>query len=600
MTNQKYIRNFSIVAHIDHGKSTLADRMLEATGAISEKEMREQVLDDMDLERERGITIKASAVRMHYTAHDGHTYELNLIDTPGHVDFSYEVSRALHACEGALLLVDVSQGVEAQTVANAYLAIAEDLVLIPVVSKIDLTDFDPRQVARQLHEEFGFAEHEIHYASGKTGAGVAEILEAIVQEIPPPAGDPNAPLKALIFDCEFDAHLGVVAYVRIFEGTVAAGDRIQMMSTGQVFEVSSVGVFAPQRQEVDRLSAGSVGYLTAGIKHAAESRVGDTITSASRPASVPLPGYRKVRPMVFAGLYPVDNADQPALKDAIEKYSLNDAAFSYEPESSTALGFGFRCGFLGLLHMEIVQERLEREYGLELVATAPSVRYRILRTDGEVIEINNPALLPEPQYIEAVEEPVVAATITVPQEHVGGCMKLSESVRGQFQRMDYQQAGDRVVLHYILPLAEIIVDYYDNLKSISRGYALLDYEPAGYTVADLVKVDILVNNEPVDALAIIAHRRLAEQRGRAIIANLKKEIPRQLFEVRLQAAIGKRVVAAMRIPPLRKDVIEKLYGGDVTRKRKLLEKQKAGKKRMKQVGKVEIPQEAFMSVLRTD
>jgi len=605
MTNQQYIRNFSIIAHIDiahidHGKSTLADRMLEATGAISGKEMRAQVLDTMDLERERGITIKASAVRIYYAAKDGHSYELNLIDTPGHVDFSYEVSRALHACEGALLLADVSQGVEAQTVANAYLAIAEDLKLIPVISKIDLTNFEPSRVVRELGDEFGFTEQQIRYASGKTGAGVEEILEAIVRDIPPPAGDPNAALKALIFDCEFDLHLGVVAYVRVFQGTVAAGDRIQMMSTGQTFEVSGVGVFAPQRQEVDKLSAGSVGYLTAGIKHAAESRVGDTITSADRPAVQALPGYRKVRPMVFAGLYPVDNADQPALKDAVEKYSLNDAAFSYEPESSAALGFGFRCGFLGLLHMEIVQERLEREYELELVATAPSVRYRILRTDGEVMEMNNPALLPEPQYIEAIEEPVVAAAITVPQKYIGGCMKLSESVRGQFQGMDYEQGGDRAVLHYRLPLAEIIVEYYDSLKSVSRGYALLDYEPAGYEVAELVKVDILVNDDPVDALAIIAHRQFAERRGRAIIANLKKEIPRQLFEFRLQAAIGKRVIAAMRIPPLRKDVIEKLYGGDVTRKRKLLEKQKAGKKRMKQVGQVEIPQAAFMSVLRRD
>jgi len=600
MTNQEHIRNFSIIAHIDHGKSTLADRMLEATGAISGKEMREQVLDTMDLERERGITIKASAVRMHYTAKDGQSYELNLIDTPGHVDFSYEVSRALHACEGALLLADVSQGVEAQTVANAYLASDEDLKLIPVISKIDLANFEGSRVARQLGDEFGFTEQQIHYASGKTGAGLEEIFESIVRDIPPPAGDPNAALKALIFDCEFDSHLGTIAYIRVFEGTVAAGDRIQMMSTGQTFEVSGVGVFAPKRQEVNKLSAGSVGYLTAGIKQAAESRVGDTITSADRPAPKALPGYRRVQPMVFAGLYPVDNADQPALKDAVEKYSLNDAAFSYEPESSAALGFGFRCGFLGLLHMEIVQERLEREYDLELVATAPSVRYRILRTDGEIMEINNPALLPEPQHIEAIEEPVVAAAITVPQKYVGGCIKLSESVRGQFQRMDYEQDGDRAILHYGLPLAEIIVDYYDDLKSISRGYALLDYEPAGYEVAELVKVDILVNDEPVDALAIIAHRKFAEQRGRAIIANLKKEIPRQLFEVRLQASIGKRVIAAMRIPPLRKDVIEKLYGGDVTRKRKLLEKQKAGKKRMKQVGQVEIPQEAFMSVLRTN
>jgi len=599
MTNQKYIRNFSIIAHIDHGKSTLADRMLEATGAISESDMREQVLDDMDLERERGITIKASAVRMQYTAKDLHTYELNLIDTPGHVDFSYEVSRALHACEGAVLLVDVSQGVEAQTVGNAYMALDEGLELIPVVTKIDLEKFDRAQAARQLQDDFGFASEQIHFTSGKTGAGVEKLFEAIVEQIPPPAGDPDAPLKALIFDSKFDLHLGVVAYIRVFDGTVRAGDHIQMMSTGQTFEVTGVGVFAPQMAKVDELGAGSVGYLTASMKQVADSRVGDTITSADRPATEPLPGYRKSQPMVFAGLYPVDNADHPALRDALDRYSLNDAAFVYEPETSAALGFGFRCGFLGLLHMDIVQERLEREYSLDLVATAPSVGYRILRTDGEIIEIHNPAALPEPQHVEQIEEPIVAAQITVPQSYVGACMKLSESVRGKFVDMEYIET-DRVVLNYTLPLAEIIVDYYDNLKTVSRGYAMLDYEPAGYQVADLVKVDILVNGDPVDALAIITHRQFAERRGRTIIKNLKREIPRQLFEVRLQASIGKRVVAAMRIPPLRKDVIEKLYGGDVTRKRKLLEKQKAGKKRMKQVGQVEIPQEAFMAVLRTD
>ena len=599
MSNQEYIRNFSIIAHIDHGKSTLADRMLEVTGAVNESEMREQILDDMDLERERGITIKASAVRMRYPAKDGHTYELNLIDTPGHVDFSYEVSRALHACEGAVLLVDVSQGVEAQTVGNAYMALDEGLELIPVITKIDLENFDREQVGQQLQDQFGFPAEQTHFTSGKTGAGVEQLLQAIVEQIPPPAGDPKGPLKALIFDSEFDPHLGVIAYVRVFDGTVRSGDRIQMMSTGQSFEVTGVGVFAPEMEKADELGAGSVGYLTASMKQVADSRVGDTITSADHPAPDPLPGYRQSRPMVFAGLYAVDNADHPALKDALDKYSLNDAAFVYEPESSMALGFGFRCGFLGLLHMDIVQTRLEREYSLGLVATAPSVGYRILRTDGEVVEIHNPAALPEPQHVEQIEEPVVAARITVPQSYVGACMKLSESVRGKFAEMNYVET-DRVVLDYTLPLAEIIVDYYDNLKTVSRGYAILDYEPAGYQVADLVKVDTLVNGDPVDALAIITHRQFAEQRGRAIIKNLKREIPRQLFEVRLQASIGKRVIAAMRIPPLRKDVIEKLYGGDVTRKRKLLEKQKAGKRRMKQVGYVEIPQEAFMAVLRTD
>ncbi len=599
MTKQERIRNFSIIAHIDHGKSTLADRMLEVTGAVSERDMREQVLDDMDLERERGITIKASAVRMEYTAEDGETYELNLIDTPGHVDFSYEVSRALHACEGAVLLVDVSQGVEAQTVANAYMAVDEGLELVPVVSKVDLEQFDSQAVSEEMQETFDFVPEDVVFTSGKTGHGVEGLLEAVVAQVPPPAGDPEAPGQALIFDSEFDPHRGVIIYIRVFAGTIKQGDRIMMMATGKAFEVTEVGVFRPQRQAVEQLSAGEVGYLAAGIKDVKDSRVGDTVTSAERPAAQPLPGYREVRPMVFCGLYPADNAQYQALKDALDKFSLNDAAFRYEPETSTALGFGFRCGFLGLLHMEIAQERLEREYGLDLVATAPSVKYRVLKTDGEVLEIENPAQLPDPGEIEAIEEPVVAARITCPQQYVGPCMELSENCRGQFGKTDYRHS-DRVIIEYKLPLAEIIVEYFDNLKSATRGYATLDYEPAGYQQADLVKVDIMVNGDPVDALAVVTHRQFAEKRGRAVIKKLRKVIPRQLFDVRLQASIGKRIIAAERIPPLRKDVIEKLYGGDVTRKRKLLEKQKAGKKRMKQIGSVEIPQEAFMSILRRD
>ncbi len=599
MTNQQHIRNFSIVAHIDHGKSTLADRLLEATGAINERDMREQVLDDMDLERERGITIKASAVRLEYTGRDGQTYELNLIDTPGHVDFSYEVSRALHACEGAVLLVDVSQGVEAQTVANAYMAVDERLALIPVVSKVDLDQFDAEAVTEELEEVFGFAPEDIVFTSGKTGEGVDDLLEAIVQRIPVPAGDRDATLKALVFDSEFDPYRGVIAYIRVLEGTLKAGDDILMMATGKEFEVSEVGVFRPQREAVRQLSAGEVGYLAASIKDVKDSRVGDTITSAQRPAVQPLAGYREVRPMVFCGLYPAENAQYQALKDALDKFSLNDAAFRYEPETSVALGFGFRCGFLGLLHMEIAQERLEREYGLDLVATAPSVEYRILTTSGEALEVENPAHFPDPAQIEVIEEPIVQARITCPYQYVGPCMELSENCRGQFIDTDYRE-GQRVIIEYNLPLAEIIVDYFDNLKSATRGYATLDYEPAGYQGANLVKLDILVNGDPVDALAIITHKEFAERRGRAVIEKLREVIPRQLFEVRLQASIGKRIIAAERIPPLRKDVIEKLYGGDVTRKRKLLEKQKIGKKRMKQIGQVEIPQEAFMSILRID
>lgn len=599
MTQQEHIRNFCIVAHIDHGKSTLADRLLEATGAISERDMRDQVLDDMDLERERGITIKASAVRMEYTARDGRTYELNLIDTPGHVDFSYEVSRALHACDGAVLLVDVSQGVEAQTVANTYMAVEEGLELIPVVSKIDLEQFDTGAVAEQLAEFFGFRPEEVVFTSGKSGQGVDDLLEAIIRRVPSPAGDADAPLKALIFDSEYDPHRGVIAYVRVFEGTVGPGDSIMMMATGKTFEVSEVGIFRPKRQAVEGLSAGEVGYLAAGIKDVKDSRVGDTITSAQDAAAEALAGYREVRPMVSCGLYPADNAQYTALKDALDKFSLNDAAFHYEPESSAALGFGFRCGFLGLLHMEIVQERLEREYNLDLVATAPSVKYRVLKRSGELVELDNPAHFPDPGEIEVIEEPVVHARISCPYQYVGACLELSENCRGQYIDTDYGE-GNRVIIEYRLPLAEIIVDYFDNLKSATRGYAALDYEPVGYQEGDLVKLDVMVNGNPVDALAIITHRQFAEKRGRAVIKKLRQVIPRQMFEVRLQASIGRRIIASERIPPLRKDVIEKLYGGDVTRKRKLLEKQKAGKKRMKQIGNVEIPQEAFMSILRLD
>ena len=599
MTRKDRIRNFCIIAHIDHGKSTLADRLLERTGAVSEREMKEQVLDTMDLERERGITIKASAVRMEYQAADGETYLLNLIDTPGHVDFQYEVSRALHACEAAVLLVDVSQGVEAQTVANAYLATAEGLEIIPVINKIDLPLFDRESAAEEVETIFAYAAEDVLFTSGKTGDGVEELLEAIVARVPPPQGADDEPLRALIFDSEFDPHRGVVAYVRVENGAMARGDRVRMMATSKEFDVAEVGIFTPNMEAVERLSAGDVGYLMAGIKGVKDARVGDTVTNAKRPAAEAFPGYRPAKPMVFCGLYPADNADYQALQDALDKLSLNDAALKYEPETSAALGFGFRCGFLGLLHMEIVQERLEREYDLDLVATAPSVVYRVMTTDGDVFEVENPAQIPPPDEVEILEEPIVEATIMCPQKHVGPCMTLSEERRGVFEKMDYLY-GDRVALHYRLPLAEIIVDYFDALKSVSRGYATLDYELAGYQEGNLVKVDILINGDPVDALAIITHNQFAEQRGRAICRKLKKTIPRQLFEVRIQAAIGGRIVASTRNAPIRKDVLEKCYGGDVTRKRKLLERQKAGKKRMKQVGVVEVPQEAFMSVLGLD
>ncbi len=592
---QQNVRNFCIVAHIDHGKSTLADRLLEVCGNV--EEAGEQMLDSMDLERERGITIKSSAVRLLYEADDGETYQLNLIDTPGHVDFAYEVSRSLQACEGAVVLVDASQGVEAQTVANVYLAVEAGLEIIPVVNKIDLPDIEPDMALQEMEDAFGFHVDEILETSGKTGAGVHELLEAIVRRVPPPDEDAEAPLRAMIFDSEFDVHQGVIAYVRVFEGRIRPGDEIRMMASGKHFEVSRTGVFSPAMLDVEELRAGDVGYLTAGIKGVKDSRVGDTITSAAHPADEPLPGYREAQPMVFCGLYPTENADYESLKDALDRLSLNDAALKYERETSAALGFGFRCGFLGLLHMEIVQERLEREYDLDLVATAPSVIYRILLTDGKVIEVDNPAAFPERELIEMIEEPIVNATVMCPQKYVGQVMKVSDDRRGVYRKQEYVW-GDRVALHYTLPLAEIVVDYFDALKSATRGYATLDYEHAGYQPENLVKVEMLINGDPVDALAIICHSAFAESRGRTIARRLKQAIPRQMFEVRIQASIGSRIVASTRIAPLRKNVTEKCYGGDVTRKRKLLERQREGKRRMKQVGNIDVPQEAFLAILR--
>jgi GTP-binding protein LepA len=593
------VRNFCIIAHIDHGKSTLADRILEATSSISQRGMTEQVLDSMDLERERGITIKAKAVRLVYKSSGGEDYIFNLIDTPGHVDFSYEVSRSLAACEGAILVVDASQGIEAQTLANLYLAIENDLVIIPVINKIDLPNADPEKVMRELQDAIGFTGDEFIFASAKTGDGVQEVLEAIVNRIPPPGGNREAPLRALVFDSHFDPYKGVIAYIRIVEGHISPEMRIKLMATGKVFEVMEVGVFKPDLAGTQSLSAGEVGYVAAGVKNVQDMRVGDTITSAASPAEEPLPGYRKVRPMVFCGLYPVEAGQYENLRDALTKLKLNDASLVFEPETSVALGFGFRCGFLGLLHMEIVQERLEREFDLSLITTAPSVIYRIRKTSGEIVEIDNPSKLPESTKTEAIEEPFVKATIITPSDYIGPVMEVCQERRGEYKDMEYL-SENRVRLTYELPLSEILLDFFDRLKSRTRGYASLDYEYIGYAESDLVKLDILLNNQPVDALSSMVHREKAQERGKQLVEKLREIIPRQLFDVPIQAAIGSQVIARETVRAVRKNVLEKCYGGDVSRKRKLLERQKRGKKRMKQLGNVEIPQEAFMAVLKVD
>ena len=590
------IRNFCIIAHIDHGKSTLADRLLERTGTLDEREMVDQVLDSMDLEREKGITIKARAVRMRYRAQDGQEYELNLIDTPGHVDFSYEVSRSLAACEGALLVVDAAQGIEAQTMANVYLALEHDLAIIAVINKIDLPSAEPKRVAEEVGKFIGLLDDEIILASAKEGTGTEQILEAVVQKIPHPTGTAGGPTRALIFDSHYDPYKGVIAYVKLVDGTLTAGDRIRLMATGKEAEVLELGYFSPQMQPVQRLTTGEVGYVATGLKIVRDLQVGDTITLASRPAPIPLPGYRPAKPMVFAGLYPVDSEAYPLLRDALERLQLNDASLTFEPESSIALGFGFRVGFLGLLHMEIIQERLEREYGLELLATAPSVEYEVLLRSGEVMVIDNPAAMPSPGEIEEVREPWMDITIITPSRYIGNVMELVTSRRGIYEEMVYLDE-ERVQLKFEMPLGELIVDFYDQLKSRSQGYASLDYSFAGLRPADLVKLDVLVNGEPVDALSIICHRDDAYPRGRELVQTLRRLIPRQLFDVPIQASIGSRIIARETIRAMRKNVLAKCYGGDVTRKRKLLEKQKEGKSRMKMVGSVEIPQEAFMAVL---
>ena len=593
------IRNFSIIAHIDHGKSTLADRLIEYTGALSKREMEEQVLDSMDLERERGITIKLQTVRLSYQAKDGEIYELNLIDTPGHVDFTYEVSRSLAACEGALLVVDAVQGIEAQTLANVYLALENDLELISVINKIDLPSAEPERVKQEIEDIIGLDASEAILASAKTGIGIEEILERIVTMVPPPQGDDQAPLKALIFDSKFDAYKGAISYVRVVEGRVAKGTAMQMMSTGKTFEVTEVGVFAPSMRLVDELKAGQVGFIAASIKNVKDTQVGDTITDGENPAAEPLPGYRKATPMVFCGLYTVEASDYNHLRDSLEKLHLNDASLIFEPETSVALGFGFRCGFLGLLHMEIIQERLEREYGLNLITTAPSVIYKVTTIQGEVLNIDNPSNLPKVDQIVSIEEPIVKASILVPAEFVGAIMELNQEKRGTYCTMDYVSTN-RVKLVYELPLSEIVFDYFDELKSRTKGYASLDYELAGYKETDLVKIDILLNSELVDALSFIVHKDKAYHRGRKLVEKLRGIIPRQMFEIPIQSVIGNRVIARETVSALRKDVLSKCYGGDISRKRKLLEKQKAGKKRMKQVGNVEIPQDAFMAVLKIE
>ncbi|MCL4230007.1 MAG: translation elongation factor 4 [Dehalococcoidia bacterium] len=603
--DQSHIRNFCIIAHIDHGKSTLADRLLERTGTVSRREMAEQLLDSMDLEREKGITIKAAAARMTYAAADGQAYEYNLIDTPGHVDFAYEVSRSLAACEGALLVVDASQGIEAQTLANVYLAMNQDLRLIPVVNKIDLPHAEPERVAHELERVVGFDRDEVIFASAKEGTGIDEILEAIHQRIPRPAGDPHAPLRALIFDSKYDAYKGVVAHVRVFEGAMEGRKSLALMQTGSSFEPLEYGIFSPQMRPLPALGCGEVGYVATGLKDVAECRVGDTITLASGPAGEPLPGYRQSKPMVFAGIYPTDSDQYQELREALARLSLNDASLVYEPESSVALGFGFRCGFLGLLHLEIVAERLEREYGLRLLTTAPSVEYEVTTTGGEEIVVDNPAALPDPSKTAEIREPWARIDVITPSRFIGQVMELVTTRRGQFVRMEYLEAESdlapgeaRVMLEYDIPMAEILVDFYDQLKGSTSGYASLDYHVSEYRAANLVKVDILVNGVAVDALSLITHSANAHREGRQLVAKLRDLIPRQMFEVPLQAAVGGRIIARETIRAMRKNVLAKCYGGDITRKRKLLEKQAEGKKRMKRVGNVEIPQEAFMAVLR--
>ena len=596
--DREFIRNFSIIAHIDHGKSTLADRLLETTGALSQREMMEQVLDSMDLERERGITIKAHAVRLNYRADDGKMYQLNLIDTPGHVDFSYEVSRSLQACEGALLVVDASQGVEAQTLANTYLALHHNLEIIPVINKIDLPAAEPERIREQIETIIGLDASGAVLASAKQGIGIHEILESVVHLVPPPKGSPDAPLRALIFDSWFDAYRGVIILLRVVEGRIKMGQKIRLWSNGvQSYEVDGLGYQAPKATPCDELQAGEVGFLFANIKTVSDAKIGDTILDHENPAPEPLPGFEEIKPMVFAGLYPVESHEHGLLRDALEKLRLNDSAFSFEPENSVALGFGFRCGFLGLLHLEIVQERLEREFNIDLITTAPGVRYRITTTDGAVIEVDNPTKFPDPSTIKQIEEPIIDATVITREEYLGGILKLLEDKRGVQKKFEYI-GGGRVMLTYELPLNEIVLDFYDRLKSASRGYASLDYHLSGHRVSPMVRLDVLVAGEPVDALSLIIHKEFAFERGKELISRLRKLIPRQMFEVALQAAIGNKIVARETVHALRKNVLAKCYGGDISRKRKLLEKQKEGKKRMKRVGKVEIPQEAFLAVLK--
>jgi len=593
------IRNFSIIAHIDHGKSTLADRLLDATNALSDRERKAQFMDSMELERERGITIKAATVRLSYAAQDGQTYELNLIDTPGHVDFHYEVSRSLAACEGAVLVVDASQGVEAQTLANVYLAVNNNLTIIPVINKIDLPAADPENVRRQIEEVVGIDASEAILASAKEGKGIHEILEAVVAKVPPPVGDPAKPLRVLLLDSWYDSYRGVVILVRVIDGLLRPKQKVRFMAAAREYEIQSLGVFAPFASEIGELGAGEVGFFTAAIREVADARVGDTITETSRPCESPLPGFQPAKPMVFAGIFPTDSAKYEDLRDALDRLRLNDASFSREPESSAALGFGFRCGFLGLLHMEIVQERLEREYNLDLITTAPTVRFRVVRRDGSIVELDNPAKFPSDGEVDAIEEPLIAATIHTPPEYVGALLKLCEEKRGTQTGLTY--AGEkRVIIRYDLPLTEVVFGFYDRMKSVSRGYASLDYEPKGYRAADLVRLDLLVNGDRVDSLSAIVHRESAYVKGRDLCSKMKELIPQQQFEVAVQAAVGSRVISRVTVKALRKNVTAKCYGGDITRKRKLLERQKEGKKRMKQVGNVEIPQEAFLAILKVD